>query len=112
MIMLIPGIPQSSGPQPHRTRKHEIQDVQPSEPNEVLPVRRLDGEVTRTGDIAFTAGAHCEIWIGEWVKGGRMEGGVEKVRLRPILSTPLTWSFVGGLENTSSTSVARESAYG
>ena len=75
-------------------------------------VRRLDGEVTRLGDIAFDGGTHCEVWIGKWVKGGRMEGGegdVEKVRLR-FVSTPLTWPFVGGLENASSTSVTREGA--
>ena len=67
--------------------------------NEVLPVRLLDGEVKRLGDIAFTGGTHCEVWRGEWVKGG----DVEEVRLRIIMSTPLTWPFVGGFENTSST---------
>ena len=89
--MHIPNIQKSQSfelpPPPHRT----TEDVQPTELNEAPPVRRLDGEVTRTGDIAFTAGPHCEIWIGEWVKGGRTEGGegdVEKVRLRPIYVCP------------------------
>ena len=91
----------------------DIQKSRPTEPNEGPPVRRLDGEVTGVGDIAFAGGRHCEVWIGKWVKGGRMEGGEgddEKVRLRPILSTPLTWPFAGGLENTSSTPVTREGA--
>ena len=113
--MLMPDIQKSrsSEPPPHRTAEHEIQDVQSTEPNEAPPVRRLDGEVTKRGDVALAGGTHCEVWVGEWVKGGRMEGGegdVEKVRLRLIMSTPLTWPFVGGLENTSSTSVVRESA--
>ena len=48
--------------------------------------RRLDGEVTKTGEVALDSGPHCEIWAGQWVKGGN----VEKVRLHLVMSTPLT----------------------
>ena len=88
MLMLIPDIQMSRSSEPplHRIPEHEIQDVQSTKANEALPVRRLDGEVTKTGDVAFAGGTHCEIWKGQWVKGG----DVEKVRLRLIISTPLT----------------------
>ena len=106
----MPGIqkPRSSEPPLHRIPENETQDVQSAKANEVLPVRRLDEEVTRTGDVAFAGGTHCEIWTGQWAKGG----DVEKVRLRLITSTPLTWPFVGGLENTPNTSVTKEGAKG
>ena len=88
MIMLMPDIQMSRSSEPplHGIPENEVQNVQSTKANEVLPVRRLDGEVTKTGDVAFAAGAHCEIWTGQWVKGG----DVEKVRLRLIMSTPLT----------------------
>jgi hypothetical protein len=110
MIILMPDIQKSrsSKPPPHRTTRREIQGVQSTGPNETPPVKLLGGEVTRTGNLPLTGGTHCEVWTGQWVKGG----GVEKVRLRIIMSTPLTWPFVGGLENTSNTSVAREGAQG
>ena len=105
-MMMMPDIQTSRSSEPplHRIAEHEIQNVQSTKANGVMPVRRLDGEVTKTDDVAFTAGPHCEIWRGQWVKGG----DVEKVRLRHFMSTPLTWPFVGGLENASSTSVIRE----
>ena len=76
----------SSEPPPNRTTEHEIQDVQPTEPNEPPRFGRLDGEITRTGDFAFAGGPHCELWVGQWVKGG----DVKKVRLRLIMSNSLT----------------------
>ena len=108
MLMLMPDIQMSWSSEPplHRIPDSEIQNVQSTKAKEVLPVRRLDGEVTKTDDVAFAAGPHCEIWRGQWVKGR----DVEKVRLRLIMSTPLTWPFVGGLENASSISVTREGA--
>ena len=88
-MILIPNIqkPRPSELPPHQITEHEIQDVQPTESNEAPPVRRLDGEFTKTEDVAFASGAHCEVWKGQWVKGG----DVEKVRLRLIMSVPLTW---------------------
>ena len=84
MIMLMPDIQKSrsSKPLPHRT----TEDVRPTELGAAKPARRLDGEVTKTGDVALYSGPHCEIWAGRWVKGG----DVEKVRLRLVMSTPLT----------------------
>ena len=89
-----------SVPPPNQTTEHEVQGVQPPEPNEPPPFERLDGEFTKIGDEPFGAGPHCEVWKGQWENGGV----VKKVRLRLIMSTPLTWPFVGGLENTSNAS--------
>ena len=95
ILMLDIQMSPSSEPPPH------LQDVQPTlEPNEAPPVRRLDGEFT-TEDVPFAAGTHCEVWKGQWVKGG----DVKKVRLRLIMSASLTGPFVGGFENTSNASV-------
>jgi len=33
-------------------------------------VKRLDGEVTKQGDLAFAGGTYSETWKGEWKKGG------------------------------------------
>ena len=84
MKKLLPDIQKSrpSRPAPHLTTEPETQDVQPTEPNETPSVRRLDGEVTRTEDLPFIGGTHCEVWTGQWVKGG----DVEKVRLRLIVN--------------------------
>ena len=97
MIMPMPDIQKSRSPEPppHRTTE-DVQPIGLDSPffsMEAPPVRRLDGEVTRTRDMAFSRGTHCEVWVGRWVKGGRMEGGegdVEKVRPHLIMSTPLT----------------------
>ena len=108
MIILMPDIqePRPSTPPRRRTTEHEIRDVQLTRPNDTPPVGLLGGEVKRTGTLPLTGGTRFEVWTGQWVKGG----DVKKVRLRLIMSTPLTWPFVGGLENTSNTSVIREGA--
>ena len=93
--------PPSSEPPPNQTTEPEIPGVQPPEPNEPPPFGRLDsGEFTKIEDEPFGSGLHCEVWKGQWVKGG----AVKKVRLRLIMFTPLTWPFVGGLEITSNAS--------
>ena len=98
--MPVPDIqrPRGSEPPPHahRTTEHETQDAQSTKANKLPPVKRLDVEVTRTGEIAFASGTHCEVWTGQWAKGGRMEGGggdVEKVRLHLIMVYPANMAF-------------------
>ena len=112
-----------------RITEQKTRDNQPVEANEVPPIRRLDGEVVREGDIAFAGGMHFEVWIGRWEKGGRKEGGegvggetidykeasgekvgVEKVGSSPAISIPLIWLFVGGLESVPNAQVTREGA--
>ena len=73
-------------------------------------VTRLDGEVIRMGDFAFSVGTYCEIWAGLWNKGDRGEADREKVSLSPATHIMLTLLFVGGLENTSSAQVIGEDA--
>ena len=65
-------------PLPHRTAEHEIQS-QSAEANEAPPVKRLDKEVTRLGEIAFAGGMYCEVWVGRWEKGGGERGSGEGV---------------------------------
>ena len=77
---------QSQESLPRHTTGSETQDTQSVEANEPPPVKRLDGQVTRIGDIAFAGGMYCDVWVGEWKKsgGGKGNGGenveVEKVR--------------------------------
>lgn len=52
---------------------------QPVEISEPPPVKRLDGKVTRNGELAFARGTYCDVWVGLWDKGGREEVGSEKV---------------------------------
>ena len=73
---------------PLRTAKHETPDDQSDgqsiEADEPPPIKRLDGEVTRLGDMPFAGGMYCEVWVGRWVKSannGSGEGiGGEEVR--------------------------------
>ncbi|KAF9653023.1 kinase-like protein [Thelephora ganbajun] len=74
----------SHEPLPRHTSEHETQDSQPVEVNEAPPVKRLDGEVTRLGEIAFAGGLCCEVWIGRWEKGGGEKVDVEKVALKAL----------------------------
>ena len=70
-------------PLSRRTLERETQEEsQLIEVNEALPVKRLDGEVTRLGKVAFAGGMYCEIWVGRWKKGGEREEVEEKVCLR------------------------------
>ena len=85
-------------------------ESQPVEANETPPVKRLDGEVVRLGEIAFSGGTYCEIWAGRWKKPGDKEADGEKVSLSPITSTLLMWLFAGGLESISIAQVLREDA--
>ena len=62
-----------------RSTEHEIQDTQPIEASEPPPIKRLDGEIKRLGDIAFAGGTFCEVWVGEWSKGSKEEGGGEEI---------------------------------
>ena len=59
-----------------------MQEIRSVEASEVPPVKRLDGEVTRLGDIPFAGGLYCEVWVGRWEKGsevGRERTEAEKV---------------------------------
>ena len=115
-----------------RTLEGETQEDQLPGANEAPSVKRLDGEVTKLGEIAFAGGANCEIWVGRWKKGGEGVGGEkvdgekvdgekvdgdgdgdgEKVCLSVTTSIPLTRFFIGSLENTSDTQVTGEGAQG
>ena len=94
-------------PPSRHTTEHDIQDVQSLEGDEMQPVKRLDGEVTRLEDMAFAGGTYCEVWVGQWARGG---GEVEKVSMSLTTSILLTKLFVGSLENTSHTQITREDA--
>ena len=69
--------PQSQEPLP--IAGHETQGNQPIKTNKGTSVQRLDGEVTRLGDSAFSGGMSCEVWEGRWERrvGDKVE--VEKV---------------------------------
>ena len=86
---------------------HEAQESLLDESSEPPPVKRLDGKITRKGELAFAGGTYCEVWVGMWDKGGeeagREKADPEKVGLGRVDSTPLTPAFVGGFESTSST---------
>lgn len=72
-----------------------IQDTQLVQANEIM---RLDGEVKKLRETAFSRGTYCEVWEGQWMKTG---GEVEKVSLGFTTSVLLTGLSVGGLESTS-----------
>lgn len=84
-------------------RPQGIQDIQSVRSDEVSPIKRLDGEVTRLQKRPFAGGAYCEVWVGQWVKDwGKGRGvEVEKVSLSPTTSILLTGHFVGCPENIS-----------
>ena len=85
---------------PRRTAEHKTRE--PYEVNEAPPVKQLDGEVTKEGEIVFAAGVYCEVWRGRWKKGGGEEIG-EIVGLGLATLFLLTRLFAGGLESTSNT---------
>lgn len=53
-----------------------------------LPVKRLDGEVTRKWELASAGETYCEVWVGQWEQGGGevngKKAGGEKVRFSLI----------------------------
>ena len=64
------------------------------EADETPPVKRLDGKVTKKGELPFAGGTYCEVWMGLWDKCGeeaeREKGDLEKVCpsfTNPILLT-------------------------
>ena len=60
------------------TVEHDTQESQPVRTTEPPPVKRLNGEVTRRGELPYAGGTYCEVWIGYWNKGGREEVWREK----------------------------------
>jgi len=72
--------------------------------------------------IPFAGGTYCEVWAGEWKKGGRGEGAgeevsgkkaeVEKVSLSLSAPIPLIRLFVGCLESASAAQDTREGTQG
>jgi len=92
----------------------KLRFLEPLPQREEIPlVKRLDGEVTRLGEIAFAGGMYCEVWVGRWEKGSREGTGgekvdVEKVSLSLATSILLTRVVIGGLESTSNTQVTGE----
>ena len=62
----------------------------PVETGELPLVKRLDGEVTRSGELPLAGGSYCEVWIGLWDKGGGKEVRREKVGLGFTASILLT----------------------
>ena len=115
-----------SEPSLRRTVEQNTDDDQSAEANEAPPVRRLDGEVVRTGEMPFSGGMHFEVWTGRWEKGGKKKSGGEvngekiddkeasgeKVGSGFVVSILLMWFFVGRLEDFSSIQVTGESAQG
>jgi len=83
----------------------------------VQSVKRLNEEVTRQEELTSAGGTNCDVWVGRWRRccregGGREEVYEEKVRLSLTTSTPLTWVFVGRVENASSVEGIGEGAQG
>ena len=90
--------PQPHGTPQHHSMGHEIQ----VEGNEALHLRRLDGEVEKTGEKgAYAGGTDCEIFAGRWTRGGREGTGVEveEVSLSLTTSILLTGPFSGDPSN-------------
>lgn len=59
-----------------------MQNVQSVEANGTQPVKRLDGEITKLGEIPFSAGTWFEVWVGLWErceKGGGGKGNREAI---------------------------------
>ena len=98
---------QSTVPPPRHVSKPRTQESQLVEVNEVPPVKRLNGEVTRQQELTSAGGTNCDVWLGRWKKcrrgwGGREEVYEEKVCSSLITSTLLTWIFIGRVESSSS----------
>ena len=87
-----------------RPEEQEKRENQPVETDGAGPVKRLDGEVVRLGEVAFAAGTYCEVWVGRR-ENSETESGVEKVSLSLTIPIQLMWLFVGGIEDPSSTQV-------
>jgi len=60
------------------TMIYDIQESLLDESSKPPPVKRLDGKVTKKGELAFAGGTYCEVWVGLWDNGGGEEIGVEK----------------------------------
>ena len=71
------------------TAKRGTRDSQLIDPNELPPVKRVDGEVVRTGDIPFSGGMHYDLWAGQWKKGAGEVGGVGVEKVSLSLATPI-----------------------
>jgi len=67
---------QYSVPSPRRVAEPGTRETQI---DEVPPIKLLDGEVTVRGELAFAGGTHCELWRGQWKKGGGIEETGETV---------------------------------
>jgi len=61
-----------------RAVRQGTRDSQSVNVSELPPAKRLDGEVVREGEIAYSGGMYCEVWAGKWKKGV-VEIGVERV---------------------------------
>lgn len=46
-------------------------------------MKRLNGEVTKLGDIAIMGGTYSDVWMGEWL-------GAEKVALKALRNIKAT----------------------
>lgn len=94
----------------------EVQEFQRDEGDELLTVKRLNGDVKKQGELAFAGGTSCEVWVGRWEKHGKGIGregeDVEKVSLNFTLSAPLIPLFAGRLESASNIPVTKEGARG
>jgi hypothetical protein len=44
-------------------------------------VKRLDGEITREGDIPFAGGLYCDVWQGTWLGGEKVGINLCSIRL-------------------------------
>lgn len=38
----------------------------------------------KLGEIAFAGGTHCEVWVGQWEKGGGEEVGGERAEAEKV----------------------------
>jgi hypothetical protein len=104
---------QNREPLSRQTTGNESLASRSVEASEPLPVKRLDEEVTISGEYAFAEGSHCQVWLGQWEKVGDKGVVSEKVDAEETnLGLPLTSLFAGGVENASNTQVARGSASG
>jgi hypothetical protein len=102
-------------PLPRQTSEHGSPESRSVEGNQPPPAKRLDGEVTRQGDIPFAEGRYCEVWMGVWEKAcgeGISKEDTKKVSMNLIVSIPLMRLSVGGLESTSDTQAARKGGEG
>ena len=71
---------ESNAPPPHRVTEGGTRGSQSVEADDEMPlVKRLDGDITRQGVLAFVGGPHCETWIGQLKRCNQGEGGREEV---------------------------------